>query len=73
MPLLISGDRRGVEKCKLIVEPPMVRTRLFASTGDLQNVMENRLADLLNAGLPCRYGARIDIDQIGPAFGERRS
>jgi hypothetical protein len=51
------------------MKAPTVGARLFASTGDIQNVMKDRLANLLNAGLPCRNGARVDIDQIGPPFG----
>src|ERR1700688_381058 len=51
----------------------MIGARLFASTGNFQNVMKERLANLLNAGFACCDGARVDIDQIGPSFRERRS
>jgi len=50
----------------------MVGTRLLASTGNIQNVMKDRFTDLRDTGLSSCNGACVDINQIGPALGERR-
>jgi len=55
------------------VKTPVIGARLLPSASDVQNVMEDGLANLLDGGFASRDGAGVDVDQIGPSVGERGS
>ena len=55
------------------MKTPMIGAGLLPSASDVQNVMEDGLANLLDGGFASGDGARVDVDQIGPSVGERGS
>src|SRR5690348_13397452 len=71
--LLQLSNWGRIEERKLIVQSPVVRARLTATAGNIQNEAKNRLAHLLDVRIARSDRACINVDQIAPAVSQRRA
>src|SRR5262245_53153908 len=68
----VLSDGTGVERRQGISEPPLLRPRLL-SAGHLKDQAKQIPSDLFDRSLACRDRSCIQIDQVRPLFGQRRS
>ena len=55
------------------MQSPVFRPRLLFPADDIENEMKDLPADIFDAGRSGRNASGVDVNQIGPAFGERGS
>jgi len=65
-----SGERRRVEERQVVVEPVHFGPGLLPPASDVEVVVEQLPADLLDGAAAAGDPARVDVDQVGPALGE---
>lgn len=65
-----SGERRGVEERQVVVDPVCFGPGLLPPAGDVEVVVEQLPADLLDGAHAAGDPARVNVDQVGPALGE---
>src|SRR5688572_13051328 len=65
-----SGERRRVEERQVVVDPVHFGPGLLPPAGDIEVVVEQLPADLLDGAMAAGDPARVDVDQVRPALGE---
>ena len=68
----ILRRRTRVEQGQGVVETEPVGRNLYPSACDIEDQLKDLPADIGDGHLACSDAAGVDVDQIVPAFAERR-